>query len=111
VVWGDISEVGNREKYYLLGGMPFLFSGLIQVLAQPLAARLTDIGTSFSLASFFLFVATLPLFYAPETLSEKLMKNRELFNYVNKALKKVHKEKATAQDKNEEKSLGKKRQS
>ena len=36
VVWGDLSEVSNRAKYYFLGGMPFLLSGLIQVLIEPI---------------------------------------------------------------------------
>ena len=103
VVWGDLSQVNNREKYYFLGGLPFLFSGLIQMLIGPFVAEGIPIGTSFSLASFFLLIATLPLLYAPESLSDKLMKSRELFNYVNTALKKVHKEKEISPDKNEEK--------
>jgi hypothetical protein len=104
VVWGDLSEASSREKYYFLGGMPFLFSGLVQVLAQYLNVQNLEITTAFSLASFFLFIATLPLLYAPESLSDKLMKSRDLFNYVNKALKKVQKEKETIPDKNEEKN-------
>lgn len=103
VVWGDLSQVDNREKYYFLGGLPFLFSGLIQLLVGPFVATGVPIGTSFSLASFFLLIATLPLLYAPESLSDKLVKSRELFNYVNKALKKVQKEKEISPDKNEEK--------
>ena len=103
VVWGDLSQVSNREKYYFLGGLPFLFSGLIQVLVGPFVAKGIPIGTSFSLASFFLFIATLPLLYAPESLSDKLMKSRELINYVNTALKKVQKEKEISPDNNEEK--------
>jgi hypothetical protein len=62
-----------------------------------------EISTAFSLASFFLFIATVPLLYAPESLSEKLMKSRELFNYVNMALKKVQKEKGTPPEQNREK--------
>jgi hypothetical protein len=41
--------------------------------------------TAFSLASFFLFVAVLPLMYAPETLPEKKIKDRELRDYLEKA--------------------------
>ena len=90
VVWGDMSEGKNREKYYVLGGMPFLFSNLISVLVQPFAAVIL-IPSSFSLASFFLFLAILPLLYAPETLSEKIMKSRELKNYIEKAKREVEK--------------------
>jgi len=103
VVWGDLSEISNREKYYFLGGIPFLLSGFVQVIAQSLTPLKPNVGSAFSLASFLLFIATLPLLYAPESLSDKLMKSRDLFNYVNKALKKVQKEKETDQHEKEEK--------
>ncbi|MGF3522480.1 MAG: hypothetical protein ACQXXJ_05215, partial [Candidatus Bathyarchaeia archaeon] len=45
----------------------------------------------FSYASVFIFLAVLPLIIAPETLSEKLMKKRELESYVKEALKKAQK--------------------
>ncbi len=90
VVWGDISEGKTREKYYLLGGMPFLLSNLISVLVKPFV-EVIPITASFSLASFFLFLAILPLLYAPETLPEKVMKNRELKNYIEKAQKEAAK--------------------
>jgi MFS family permease len=66
VVWGDMSEGRNQEKYYVLGCMPFLFSNLISVLVQPFA-EFIPIASSFSMASLFLFLAVLPLLYAPET--------------------------------------------
>ncbi len=77
--------------------MPFLFSNLISILVQPFADTI-PIASSFSLASLFLFLAILPLLYAPETLSEKIMKDRELKNYIAKAQKEV----ARAQNKEEE---------
>lgn len=86
VVWGDLSETGTREKYYLLGGMPFLISGLIEILVKPFVEAI-PIYTSFSLASFFLFLAILPLLYAPETVPEKKLKERELKGYIEKAKK------------------------
>ena len=92
VVWGDLAEGHNIEKYYVLGGLPFLLSGLIQVLVQPLVPYV-NIGMSFTLASFFLFLAILPLLYAPESLSERIMKDRELSNYIQKALTSVNKKK------------------
>jgi MFS family permease len=91
VIWGDLSEQDDRKKYYLLGGMPFLFSGLIQMLVQPFAGFI-PISTSFSLATFFLFMAILPLLYAPELLPEKVIKERDLRTYVERALKKVETE-------------------
>jgi MFS family permease len=92
VIWGDLSEEKTREKYYLLGSMPFLLSGFIELLVQPFAESSgIPITTTFSLATFFLFLAILPLLYAPETLSEKLMRTRELKNYLAKAKKEVEK--------------------
>ena len=100
VVWGDISEGKTQEKYYLLGGMPFLLSNLISVLVKPFA-EFVPITASFSLASFFLFLAILPLLYAPETLPEKVMKDRELKNYIEKAQKEVEKSQKKQSDKSE----------
>jgi hypothetical protein len=41
----------------------------------------------FSLAAFFLFLAVMPLMYAPETLPEKKIQERELRVYLEKAKK------------------------
>lgn len=94
VVWADLSERGNyqRERYYILGGLPFLISGLIPVLIQPFAQHILESKVSFTLASFFLFIAILPLVYASETLPEKIVKERELNNYIQKALDQCKKE-------------------
>lgn len=91
VIWGDISEGKIKERYYFLGGMPFLLSNLISVFAQPFieSVAITD---AFSLASFFLFMAIVPQLFAPETLPEKMMKDRDLKSYAEKALKQAAKE-------------------
>jgi MFS family permease len=86
VIWGDLSEGKVREGYYLLGGTPFLLSGLIQATAQHFI-MIIPTYTSFSLASFFLFLAVIPILYAPETLPEKTFKERELKSYIEKAKK------------------------
>lgn len=88
-LWGDISQGHNGEKYYLLGVLPYLFSSFA---GNALSAYLADNNivsetTVFSFAAFFLFAATLPLFYAPETLSEKVIKDMDLMSYVEKAKK------------------------
>jgi MFS family permease len=91
-VWGDLAGQNTKEKYYFLGGMPFLLAGYLAIIVEPFAEKL--LGTSgiiFSLASFFLFIAVLPLIYAPETLPEKIIQENELKNYVEKALQKVQK--------------------
>ena len=91
VVWGDISDGRTREHYYLLGCMPFLLSNLFSSLVRPFAGSI-EIASTFSIASFFLFVAILPLLYAPETLAEKVMKDRDLKSYLDKAMKQLQKQ-------------------
>jgi hypothetical protein len=85
-LWGDLSETGQKEKYYVLGGLPYLLSSFLIVIVKPFVTEI-ETATAFSLASFFLFLAVLPLLYAPETLPEKRIKERELRNYVEKAKK------------------------
>ena len=90
-IWGDISQEKSGEKYYFLGVLPYLFSILAGGLAGPSISVNVQELTVFSFASFFLFVAVLPLVYAPETLPDKILKNLDLNSYVNKALEKVKK--------------------
>jgi len=47
-----------------------------------------------------MFIAVLPIIYAPETLTEKNIKDRELKNYIEKAQKLVAKETKLKKDKN-----------
>ena len=95
-IWGDLGENYDKEKYYTLGGLPFFLAGFLPVLIEWLA-RLFSVdlanyaAAAFSLASFFLFLAVLPLMYAPETLPEKTIKDREIKNYLEKAQKEAEK--------------------
>jgi MFS family permease len=93
-IWGDIAQERNSEKYYFLGVLPYLFSNLARVLMGTYISASLEESTIFSFAAFFLFLAILPLAYAPETLSDKIIKNLDLNSYVNKALEKVKKGKA-----------------
>jgi MFS family permease len=86
VIWGDLGEHYEKEKYYTLGGVPFLLSTILTILIKPYA-KIIPASTAFSIASFFLFLAVIPLMYAPETLPEKTIKDRELKNYLEKAQK------------------------
>jgi MFS family permease len=99
-LWGDLSEGFAREKYYVIGGLPYLLAGFLPILIGPLAENIgASYATSaFSIASFFLFIAVLPLIYAPETLPEKTMKDRDLSSYVEKAKKYAEKQGAKRQD-------------
>jgi hypothetical protein len=85
-VWGDLAENRRKETYYLVGGLPYLLSGYLSILIKPFVASIR-IDVAFSLASFFLFLAVIPLMYAPETLPEKTLKERELRGYIEKAKK------------------------
>jgi len=68
--WRDLSQPGTNKKYYTIGSIPLFVTNLVPVF---LSTYIVQIPASavFSVASFFLFLAFLPLMYAPETLPEK----------------------------------------
>jgi len=86
VLWGDLAGHMLKDKYYLLGGLPFLLSWFVQLVIEPYVES-TSVYAAFSLAAFFLFLAVIPLMYASETLPEKKIKERELKKYIEKAKK------------------------
>jgi len=85
-LWGDLSQPGVREKYYVIGNTPFYLAALMQLFLAPYVKFIPPYA-AFSLASFFLFVAVLPLLYAIETLPEKKMEARRLKDYAQSAMK------------------------
>jgi MFS family permease len=89
-LWGDLGENYEKEKYYALGGLPFILAAFLSVLIRPSASAISPTA-AFSFASFFLFLAVIPLMYAPETLPEKHIKERELKSYIEKAQKEKEK--------------------
>lgn len=86
-IWGDLAYGKPSEKYYALGSLPYLLSGFLNLTLGPFVANAISPYAIFSFASFFLFLAVLPLMFAPETLPEKKIKERELRKYVEKAKK------------------------
>jgi MFS family permease len=86
VIWGEIAADKPKEKYFLLGAMPYLILSYLGIVLQPYIDFIS-VSSALSLAAFFLFLAILPLMYAPETLPEKQIKDRELRRYVEKAKK------------------------
>lgn len=86
ILWGDLSPVGSREKYYVIGSIPFFISDVIPLFLTHYVTMISAYA-AFSLASFFLFLAVLPLLYAPETLPEKKIELRKLRKYVEEAKK------------------------
>lgn len=85
-LWGDLAQTSQKDKFYVLGGLSYLLASFIPVLVNPFAQGI-ETTTAFSIASFFLFIAVLPLVYAPETLPEKKILERELRDYVERAKK------------------------
>jgi MFS family permease len=88
-LWGDLSQSSSSDKYYAAGVMPFFASKLLQLTIGPILFDITSetAAALFSFTAFFLFLAVLPLFFAPETLPEKVKKERELKFYIEKAQK------------------------
>ena len=85
LIWGDLSDRASREFYYVIGNIPFFIAEFFRTLLSPKIE--VPITAAFFLASFFLFIAVFPLLYAPETLPEKVIRERELREYVKKAKK------------------------
>jgi len=92
-IWGDLAQEQSSEKYYAIGSLPFLFSIFMRLSIGAYVAEKISESAVFSFAAFFLFLAVLPLIYAPETLPEKTMKDRELKKYIEKAKKEATKAK------------------
>jgi MFS family permease len=103
-LWGDLGENRQKDKYYALGGLPFLLANFLYIVIRPIANSISS-GMTFSFASFFLFVAVIPLMYATETLPEKTVKDRELKSYIERAKREV--EKTREEEANEQKEESK----
>ena len=86
VVWGDMSNGERGDKFYALGNIPVTMAIMLSLFISPWLTTLSLSGT-FSLASFFIFLAIIPLFFAPELLPEKMIKEREVRKYVEEAKK------------------------
>ncbi len=84
IIWGDLAEENLKNRYYLIGNLPFILSTFLPTIVRPYIGTI-QLFTAFSLASFFLFLAIIPLIYAPETLPEKHIRERELKSYIEKA--------------------------
>jgi len=85
VLWGEVPLDVAKEKSYAIGGVPFTVGNMIQTLQYPFVS--IEPYAAFSFASFFLFLAVLPLMYAPETLPEKKIEQRRIKGYVEQAKK------------------------
>ena len=86
-VWGDLSDELPSDKYYAAGLLPFFISKFLQLTVDESIIGTIAPSAIFSFTALFLFLAVLPLIYAPETLPEKYIKERELKGYIEKAQK------------------------
>lgn len=86
-IWGDLAYGKPSEKYYALGSLPYLLSNYLSLVVGPFVAENVSAYAIFSFAAFFLFLAVVPLMYAPETLPEQKIRDRELRGYIEKAKK------------------------
>jgi MFS family permease len=86
-IWGDLSSDRSSEKYYALASLPYLLSNFLRFSAGSFIASTISVYAVFSFAAFFLFLAVIPLMFAPETLPEKKLRERELKKYIEKAKK------------------------
>jgi len=80
-LWGDLAKDQQKDRYYVVGGLPYVLTIFLSDFIRPYVG-IMPLVTAFSLASFFLFLAVLPLMYAPETLPEAKIKERELKTYI-----------------------------
>jgi MFS family permease len=90
LLWGDLSQdCSSREKYYAIGSIPFFFAELVGIFFRPFMQGIPKESAyaAFSLASFFLFIAVVPLMYAPETMPQKNIEQRRLKGYIEQAKK------------------------
>jgi MFS family permease len=100
-IWGDLSPNEKSGKYYAIGVLPFFISKFLQIAVGDYISTVKP-EALFSFVAFFLFIAVLPLVYAPETLPEKVMKDRDLKSYIENAQKKAQKEIGKSRKKEQE---------
>jgi MFS family permease len=84
-IWGDLAHERTSEKYYAVGILPYVLSGFLRVTLGPFIVNTVSEYAIFSFAAFFLFLAVIPLMFAPETLPEKTLRERELRSYIERA--------------------------
>jgi MFS family permease len=87
VLWGDISQSGSREIYYTIGTLPLFLTEIMGSILDEYSLNIDQVTSFFSVAAFFLFLAVLPLLYAPETLPEKKMELMRLRKFAEDAKK------------------------
>ena len=101
-VWGDLSYDLPSDKYYAVGLLPFFISKFLQLTVEESIIGTIAPSAIFSFTALFLFLAVLPLIYAPETLPEKYIREKELKSYIEKAQKEATKAQPKETENNQE---------
>lgn len=86
IIWGELANSKYSEKHYALGELPYFLAYVAQLFVTGHVLQIEK-TSAFSIAALFLFLAIIPLMYAPETLPEKRIKEIELKDYIKKAKK------------------------
>jgi len=84
VLWADLSPKGCEAEYYAIGFLPPSLASAAKVILVPALGSI-QISGAFSLASLFLFLSVVPLLIAPETLPEKVIEQRRIRSYIDRA--------------------------
>ena len=103
-IWGELNPTSSSDKYYAIGVLPYFISEFLSLIFSNYISIAISPYALFSFIAFFMFIAVLPLLYAPETLPEKIMRDRNLKSYVEKAMEKVTKENNKKQEKHKGKN-------
>lgn len=91
-VIGDFASAGSKEKFYAVGGVvPLILNMTFQLFSEVFSLSVATSVVS-SLLSMVLFVAVIPLLYAPETLPKEKVRRRRFREHLEKVKKLIEEE-------------------
>lgn len=90
-VIGDFASTGPKERFYAVGGAVIILNMAIQLLSEIFRLDVPSNVVS-SILSLVLFVAVIPLLYAPETLPRDKIRAMKFRKYLKKVKKVVEEE-------------------
>lgn len=90
-VLGDLASKGSKERFFAAGSIFLILPSSIQLLAKISGISVESYVIS-SMLSFILFVAVIPLLYAPETMPREKIRARRFKKYLRKVKKLVEEE-------------------
>jgi MFS family permease len=89
VVFGDLAPKGSEEKYYVLALVVYpVFEAFFRFLEGILRVAISP-SLIASVVSMVMFVSVLPLLFVPETLPDKMIKDRRFKEYLKKVIELV----------------------